>query len=185
MLVWSQLACVIRPGLPPRRAMRRFWRKMGLRMRPWGPPGSSWVCQIRRPLSSPVLSSWALLNSFFTHRATAACGRGCSRKSIRITQFLAKDGSSRKTARQVAGCPYNRSRTPELRPPRNSCRFLHCRCTRFSPPLEGVLSIAPSLEPSLNRSQSLSLAPGDRGKDGVKRWGKDEGLRRQEHRMEN
>lgn len=35
-----------------------------------------------------------LLNSFFTHRATAACGKGCSRKSIRITQFLAKDGSS-------------------------------------------------------------------------------------------
>lgn len=42
---------------PPKRAMRRFWRKMGLRMRPWRPPGSSWVCQIRRLLSSPVLSS--------------------------------------------------------------------------------------------------------------------------------
>lgn len=168
-----------------------------------------------------------MLNSFFTHRATAACGKGCSRKSIRITQFLAKDGSSLnrdrgqrliseaalylhlcpqltlkhlislhhnftspavlaptlwsnfqpappvptptptcytftcyilfqsadpitfpchegdphlKTARQVAGCPYNRSNTPGLRPPKNSCRFLHCRCTRFSP-LEGVLSI--------------------------------------------
>lgn len=35
-----------------------------------------------------------LLNSFFTHRATAACGKGCSRNSMRITQFLARDGSS-------------------------------------------------------------------------------------------
>lgn len=45
------------------------------------------------------VSSWNtaethLLNSFFTHRATAACGKGCSRKSIRITQFLAREGSS-------------------------------------------------------------------------------------------
>lgn len=47
-----------------------------------------------------------------------------------------------KTARQVAGCPYNRSNMLGLRPPRNSWRFLHCRCTRFSTPLGGMLSIA-------------------------------------------
>lgn len=54
--------------------------------------GKTWL--LRNLYLAESAAETHLLNSFFTHKATAACGRGCSRKSIRITQFLAKDGSS-------------------------------------------------------------------------------------------